>query len=73
MRNRDSIYLVALTGYSQPEDRQRAQDAGFDSHLVKPVNFKVLESLLAETVSGRLPQRDSDREPPAGALPATLH
>ena len=29
--------LVALTGYGQPEDVQRAEDAGFDAHLVKPV------------------------------------
>jgi len=33
-----SIYLVALTGYGQPDDRRRAMDAGFDAHLVKPVN-----------------------------------
>ena len=38
--------LVALTGYGQPEDIQRAREAGFDAHLVKPVDFEqVLESL----------------------------
>jgi CheY-like chemotaxis protein len=31
------IRLVALTGYSQPEDRRRVREAGFDVHLVKPV------------------------------------
>jgi signal transduction histidine kinase len=31
------VRLVALTGYGQAEDRQRARDAGFDEHLVKPV------------------------------------
>ena len=32
------IYLVALTGYGQPDDRRQAMEAGFDAHLVKPVN-----------------------------------
>ena len=39
--------LVALTGYGLPEDRQRAFDAGFDLHLVKPVNLTALTKLLA--------------------------
>lgn len=33
----DRVRLVALTGYSQPEDRRRVRAAGFDVHLVKPV------------------------------------
>jgi signal transduction histidine kinase len=41
--------LVALTGYGQPEDRARAKEAGFDAHLVKPIEparlVQVLESL----------------------------
>jgi CheY-like chemotaxis protein len=41
------ICLVALTGYGQSEDRQRARAAGFDFHLVKPVDFE----LLARTLS----------------------
>jgi PAS domain S-box-containing protein len=40
--------LVALTGWGQPEDRARTRQAGFDHHLVKPVDFRVLESLLAQ-------------------------
>lgn len=39
--------LVALTGFSQPEDRQRALDAGFQSHLTKPVELKTIQALLA--------------------------
>jgi two-component system, sensor histidine kinase len=39
--------LVALTGYGRPEDRKRALDAGFDAHLVKPIDEKALEELLA--------------------------
>ncbi len=41
------IVLVALTGYSQPRDRQQAQEAGFDAHLVKPVDFARLSDLIA--------------------------
>lgn len=42
-----SIVLVALTGWGQDEDRQKSKDAGFNSHLVKPVEFAVLNELLA--------------------------
>lgn len=42
-----SIRLVALTGYGGPEDRQRALDAGFDSHLLKPVDPHRLVEMLA--------------------------
>lgn len=34
--------LIALTGHGEPEDRRRALAAGFDQHLVKPVDTKVL-------------------------------
>jgi signal transduction histidine kinase/ActR/RegA family two-component response regulator len=38
--------LVALTGYGQPEDRKRALAAGFDIHLIKPVNLEELIQIL---------------------------
>jgi two-component system, sensor histidine kinase len=38
--------LVALTGYGQESDRQLSREAGFDHHLVKPVDLRKLESLL---------------------------
>jgi len=38
--------LVALTGYGQAEDRERALRAGFDDHLVKPVDPDRLAELL---------------------------
>jgi PAS domain S-box-containing protein len=41
------ILLVALTGYGQPEDRRRVEAAGFDAHLVKPVDPDALQRLLA--------------------------
>jgi CheY-like chemotaxis protein len=40
-------YLVAVTGYGLPEDRERSGAAGFDAHLVKPVDEAALEKLLA--------------------------
>ena len=39
--------LVALTGWGQDEDRRRTVEAGFDHHLVKPVDFDALKALLA--------------------------
>jgi PAS domain S-box-containing protein len=40
--------LIAVSGYGQANDRQRSLDAGFDDHLVKPVNMEELLSLLAQ-------------------------
>jgi PAS domain S-box-containing protein len=42
-----NIVLVAVTGYGQNADRQRSQNAGFDYHLVKPVDFEKLRQILA--------------------------
>jgi PAS domain S-box-containing protein len=41
------VVLVALTGWGQDEDKRRSQEAGFDAHLVKPVDLAALETLLA--------------------------
>ena len=41
------ITLVALTGWGQESDRRRSQEAGFDSHLVKPLDLGKLTQLLA--------------------------
>ncbi|MFY9627925.1 MAG: PAS domain S-box protein [Methylocystis sp.] len=41
------VVLIALSGWGQDDDRQRAQEAGFDRHCVKPIKFTVLEELLA--------------------------
>jgi two-component system CheB/CheR fusion protein len=38
--------LVAMTGFGQDEDRRRSSEAGFDDHLVKPVDIATLERLL---------------------------
>jgi PAS domain S-box-containing protein len=43
----DSLRLIAVSGYGQPEDRMHSQSAGFNAHLVKPVRIEDLLSLLA--------------------------
>ncbi|HWG42962.1 MAG TPA: ATP-binding protein [Gemmataceae bacterium] len=44
----DKVLLVAVTGYGQPEDRHRALEAGFNAHLVKPVDMDELARILAQ-------------------------
>jgi two-component system CheB/CheR fusion protein len=41
-----SALLVAITGWGQDEDRRRSEEAGFDAHLVKPIDPVMLEQLL---------------------------
>src|SRR5262245_21574319 len=40
------LYLAALTGWGQPEDRARAIGAGFDQHILKPATAQVLRELI---------------------------
>jgi signal transduction histidine kinase len=56
------VTLLALTGWGQEPDRRRSQSAGFDQHLVKPLDLARLNELL-----GRLPLR---APPPAAAAAA---
>jgi two-component system CheB/CheR fusion protein len=51
------LLLVALTGYGRPEDKARAIAAGFDYHLVKPVDVGALGDLVSQLGS----RRDDDR------------
>jgi PAS domain S-box-containing protein len=44
---REKLVLVAMTGYGHEEDRRQSQEAGFDAHMVKPVDLSALESFLA--------------------------
>jgi len=44
----DRMLLVAITGLGGHEFRQRTKEAGFDHHLVKPIDFKSLDSLLRQ-------------------------
>lgn len=45
------VLLIAVTGYCQPEDRQKSQMAGFHSHLVKPVDPVELQRLLSDAAT----------------------
>jgi len=49
----DSVLLVAVTGYGREDDRRRAAAAGFDIHLVKPVDYESLIRLVADHDSRR--------------------
>ena len=44
--------MIALTGYGQPEDVARALAAGFDHHVVKPVDPETVLRLIAESRAG---------------------
>ena len=59
----NDIVLIAVTGWGQPDDRQRATNAGFNHHLTKPVEYAALRELL-----GRL---NADFQSTAGTVPST--
>lgn len=42
------VFLVAMTGFGQPTDRGKSIQVGFDDHVVKLVDFAVIERLLRE-------------------------
>src|SRR5207237_1270967 len=44
--------LIAVTGYGQDGDRARTREAGFDHHLVKPVDPEILPGLIASLLTG---------------------
>jgi PAS domain S-box-containing protein len=46
------VFIVAVTGYGQVQDYQRGQEAGFDAHLVKPIDIDTLLNTLAAGRSG---------------------
>jgi signal transduction histidine kinase/ActR/RegA family two-component response regulator len=43
----EDLVVVAMTGWGRDEDRNKSNEAGFDVHMVKPVNFDAVLSLLA--------------------------
>jgi PAS domain S-box-containing protein len=47
------VLLVAITGYGRPEDKRRCLEAGFDSHLTKPLSLDVIEGLLTDAGTRR--------------------
>ncbi len=55
------VVLIALTGWGQEEDRRRSEEAGFDHHMTKPVEFADLKKLLAEITRCRPESRRAAR------------
>ena len=49
-----AVRIVAVTGWGQDLDRQQSREAGFDVHLVKPVDMEQLENVLAERNGARI-------------------
>jgi PAS domain S-box-containing protein len=52
-----NVVVVACTGWGQDEDRRRAREAGFNHHIVKPVDTGVLQTVISS--AGRSPTRHS--------------
>ena len=52
-----SVTIVAISGWGQVEDRRRSDDAGFDAHLVKPVEYQALKALLLKLRTPELATR----------------
>lgn len=59
----DGIRLIAVTGYGQERDRARTAQAGFEAHLVKPIDLGTLRALVEETThpSARTGSGDPER------------
>jgi PAS domain S-box-containing protein len=46
-----SALIIAVTGYGQTQDREKAKAAGFDAHFVKPIDFAALEAFIARSLA----------------------
>jgi CheY-like chemotaxis protein len=53
------MLIAALTGWGQEEDRRRSREAGFDHHLIKPVDQHALEKLLFELRASKAERFDA--------------
>lgn len=63
--------LVALTGYGQEKDRQRSREAGFDHHLIKPIDLDELNRIISTCEIGATEQPDG-AESAGPATPPSL-
>ena len=57
------VYIAAVTGWGQEEDRRRAREAGFDSHFTKPLLPSVLENVLGTVAQRMVSGGDGNRTP----------
>ncbi|SOD79924.1 hybrid sensor histidine kinase/response regulator [Spirosoma fluviale] len=48
-----SLPIIALTGYGQEADKQRSWSAGFDAHLLKPIDYTALPGLISQTIAAK--------------------
>jgi two-component system CheB/CheR fusion protein len=55
----ERMVLTALTGYGRADDRRRAQEAGFNHHLVKPVDFSTLLAIISSDHHSPMPKPGS--------------
>jgi DNA-binding response OmpR family regulator len=58
----EQAFIVALTGWGSAEDRVRTREAGFDRHLVKPVQPDALLKLIAERQARRMTTEAAEQE-----------
>lgn len=67
------ICLIAMTGFGAYADRERARDAGFDHHLVKPIDYGAFAQLLTNVAhpDDTAPGHDALALAPGAALRAT--
>jgi two-component system CheB/CheR fusion protein len=63
------VPLIAVSGYTRSDDVRRANEAGFDRHLAKPVDLETLERVIAEVSA----PPDGGQQPPAPPAPESLH
>ncbi|HSY06922.1 MAG TPA: PAS domain S-box protein [Steroidobacteraceae bacterium] len=63
------VFLVAVTGWGQAEDRRRAFEAGFDQHLTKPIDPETVESLLQSIAAGMASAEQERRDDEPGRVP----
>jgi CheY-like chemotaxis protein len=61
-RETGACLLIALSGYGQAEDLQRSREAGFDRHLVKPVDMQKLREIL-DGIDSRSPLQAAGAKP----------
>jgi PAS domain S-box-containing protein len=52
-----SVRLIAVTGYGQREDIERARSSGFDGHVIKPVDCEMLGQMIGESFESRRPEQ----------------
>ena len=62
---RDDVLVVAVTGFGQQQDKERATRDGFDAHLTKPADPAALERLLRQCGSGARNTKSDDARSPA--------